>query len=499
MRFQARRALTPQHWRYRTRGFSSLPRLIRGCGFLCITVLFVVLCSRLARLTDSVAVPAAKISEPLNQAQQPPPGHVPIIPPSDSRPAETVSRNEVVVAEKQHETTTTLQPRIATESEAPLQLNEIGVAKSSQFQPRYLRISHSPKHVADIAFFLQLSESSVKMAPRLIDRLWHERNIILIHVDAKAPEKMVNDFKSRYSDKGKYSNIHFLPRESITYMGVTMILNTLSAVEYLLSLDQHWDYFINISGSCYPTVSVQNMRKILGQPRVLKQKVSFLQIAPNIKFWGDLKQSRFDLVFHDPAIGLAPGAAKETKLLETNGQHPLKDQLGIRFVHSEAWVTVHRSLATTAVRGSFARRLLVLLSNMKDPEEHFWPTLAWNVPELNRTLAHHAMRSVYWNLHGKFSGQHPYTIDQHREPNGDYSFWPKVKASPAFFVRKFSTPDSELMNMIDKYKSGVHPQPSMTSVQSSLKEVIYMTMCHADIERHWNSHLIVPCFKGGNL
>eukprot|EP00171_Calliarthron_tuberculosum_P015783 IDg15783t1 len=67
---------------------------------------------------------------------------------------------------------------------------------------------------------------------------------------------------------------------------------------------------------------------------------------------------------------------------------------------NEAWIVVHRSLIRAGARGSFARRLLVFLFDVKYPEEYFFPMLAWSDTMLSSTVTHHAMFAVFWHLNG---------------------------------------------------------------------------------------------------
>lgn len=385
--------------------------------------------------------------------------------------------------------------QISEDSSVPLEYNLDGLAKSSQF-PHYDHWEEN--HQANLAFFIQVSESNLPLVPRLIDRLWHEKNIIVLHIDAKVSEGLFNEFYKRYDGLEKYSNVHFLPRESITYMGVSMIVNTLNAIEYLLSHDQSWDYFINISGADYPCISATNLRIILGQPRVLKQGVSFVQLAPSDKFWNKMKTFRFDIQYADPALGMAPGSIVQTELLPTYIKHPLRDKLDVKFLQHEAWIIGHRKYVREAARGPYARKLLLLLSSAKDPEEHFFGMLGWNSPNLNKTMAHYAGRGVYWNINGVQSGQHPYTVDKNRDDGGNYDFWPRIQMKENLFVRKFSIPDSPLMDLIDKYKIGYGDDIDNAAVEDSFRKVLRMTMCQADIENNWYRPNIVPCFKNGN-
>lgn len=385
------------------------------------------------------------------------------------------------------------QPNLSVMDSVKQETTTVNIPSHRLTKGSYSYMNFNQQVEANIVFFLQLSLSSLPLAPRLIERLWHEKNILILHIDAKVPQSDVDKFEKKYARIPRYTNVHFLPRESITYMGITMLTNTLAAMEYALSLSAPWDYFINISGSDYPTVSVHNMRNLLGQPEIVGRKVSFLQYSPDQLFWKQLKLWRFDSQFVDPGIGIMPNVPVNTKLEQLSTKHPLSRRLDLVFVHSEAWVTAHRSFATQAARGSFARRLLALLGGMRDPEEHFFGMLAWNLKELNETTAHHAGRGIFWVLNGKKSGQHPHTIDQHTEPDGSYSFLPRILHSPNMFVRKFSTVDSPLMDTIDQMKSGVHQNPNTDSVKRSFEHLRFMTMCNADLKEHWNSPRIFPC------
>lgn len=379
-----------------------------------------------------------------------------------------------------------------------VQYNSDGVAISDQFPGVE---TWNEELQADVAFFVQVSEANMPLVTRLIERLWHERNIILVHIDKKAPDAAVESFMEQYKDKStqKYSNLHFLPRQSVTYSGVSMLLNTLSAMEYLLNLPQRWDYFINLSGSDYPCITARNLRILLGQPRINRQRVSFLQLGFTSEFEEKVKRFRLGQIHFDPSLGLLPGHSTDAELIHTYKVNPLADQLDIKFKQNEAWIMAHRSLAVSSVRSAFARRLLVLLAVSKDPEEHFFGMLAWNDPQFNRTLARYAGRGVYWTLNGKKSGQHPYQIDAHRNETGDFAFWKPVQNQPLLFARKFSIPDSPLMDLIDKYKSGVHPESDQERVRESLKKVRQRFMCHASIDKYWSSPKFLPCNSTGQF
>lgn len=378
-----------------------------------------------------------------------------------------------------------------------LELNYLGVARSSQFPP-YQQFDDSV--YADVCFFLQLSESSIKLAPRLLRRVWHPDNVIIVHIDTKVNDSLVLEFNNSIASADARGNVHMLHRETVTYAGISLLLNTLNAMEFALQLEQTWDYFINLSGSDYPLVSVDNIRNILGQPRILLQRVSFVQLCCGPQFWAKLKRYRFHLVFLDSALGLAPSVpgssvhGRRTQVKRLKQPRPKSaSNLDVQFVHSEAWVIAHRIMVHKATRSAYARRLLALLTNSFDPEEHFFAMLMWNT-KLNRTTARQSLRKVFWNVKGKKAGQHPFFVDVLKSDDGDYLLWKHISRAPDFFTRKFKHQDSQLMDRIDAKLSGVAPErKNETSVRRMLARVRTHAMCLADIERHWFSSSFNPC------
>lgn len=318
------------------------------------------------------------------------------------------------------------------------------------------------KH-ANIAFFVQVSEETLPMLPRLLLKLWHESNVYAVHFDAKIPKSDVDHFAKSLRTDNRFSNVYVMESEPITYMGVTMLLNTLSAIQLLLSKDAKWDYFINISGSDYPLMDVVGMRRLLGQPGVMDRKVNFVYLTPKISQWEATELARFRYAYFDTALGFRKDI--DHTLLKSYYKMPmhLKGMYGFTLVQGEAWIIGHRSLCEFSVQSGYARRLLVLMSNMQDPEEHFFQTLAWNHPQFNRTVPWHSLREILWNDANGKAGQHPFPVDRQSE-TGEWVFWTKLTYSPMFFTRKFRIPNCALMDHVDRMKSGNHEDPSHEAV-----------------------------------
>lgn len=339
------------------------------------------------------------------------------------------------------------------------------------------------KKKAKLAFFIQVSDSNLRLLSRLLIVMWHPHHLYLIHFDAKVNPATREQFVQTIQKNELLSdNVFVLEADVITYKGVSMLLNTLAAIEFLLEKSPDWDYFINLSGSDYPMVNSDTMSRILGESPIVSQNKSFIQIATNKRFWHSMKQSRFDLIYYDNALSM--NKSSSSKLLSTWIHHPLfhDHDVGIEFVQAEAWIIAHRSFAAHSVRSNQARKLLLLLSMMQDPEEHFFAMLAWNSPVFNQTLAHHSFRAVFWELHGKMSGQHPYYIDN-PDKDGSFPLWEgHLTLSRCFFARKVKHPHSPLLTRIDRFMSGTHPDVSKQSVSSNITAVRQFVHCIADVD-----------------
>lgn len=385
----------------------------------------------------------------------------------------------------------------------------------SQQQQNQLDNAKINNDIARIAFFIQVSSSNVRMLPRLLLKLWHPSHTYLIHFDLKINNITPRNFKRTIqANKKLATNVFFLPSDEITYKGVSMLLNTLSAMEFLLVLraQREWNYFINVSGADYPLVNAGVMGYVLGRREIDEKNMTFLQIAADKTFWNRMKHSRFDHIFYDTALSSTVTAGNtnnsaaagedahsdhhhhhhNTALIKTWVSHPLlsssskpndnndsSSSSSSQFIQAEAWIIAHHSFVHHAVHSTYARKLLLYLSLMQDPEEHFFAMLAWNTPRFNQTLSHHALRAIFWEYDGKMAGQHPYYVDEYNATMADFPFWKRhVRTSPCFFVRKVRRPRSGLLSRIDRYMSGTtHLKVDGEKVEMSVRSMKRFVEC----------------------
>lgn len=118
-------------------------------------------------------------------------------------------------------------------------------------------------------------------------------------------------------------------------------------------------------------------------------------------------------------------------------------------------MTLHRSYAQILLKSSYARRMLISFSYALEPEEHFFATVAYNMPQVNQSVVPHALRHVEWVHNGKHAGQHPYYVDIPTEDGTSWSFRQKIENSGCFFTRKIRSKDSKFLDFLDKHINGI--------------------------------------------
>lgn len=310
---------------------------------------------------------------------------------------------------------------------------------------------HSDLHVAppppeaDIAYFIQISASTLDHLPRLLDRIHHSRNHYAVHFDRKMHQESVEaKMKEIFMKRPHYKhNIIVLPSELITYRGVSMLLNTINAMRALLEHGATWHYFINLSGADYPVVSQITIRRLLGAH--VNAPLNFMSFAPK-ENWATTASYRMLPLYVDDALSMKNG--HNSKVTQLNVQNPLAGTMSVTLAHAEAWLIGSRDLCRFVVESGYARKLLLAMAYSVESSEHYFATLAWNHPRFNRTLVPNSLRHVVWHWNGKSAGQHPFYLDE-RDADGSFPLQGVIDQTPNLFIRKFKHANSPLMDQLD--------------------------------------------------
>lgn len=409
---------------------------------------------------------------------------------------------------------------------------------------------------ASIAYFLQVSSENVRLLPRLVRAVYHPDNVYAVHFDVKisaadvlaATQGMAAVLDGRDGARQRPitsttptsessfrpvlpANIHLMVRRTITYRGVTTVLNTLDGMELLTSRGAHWDYFINLSAADYPLLSVTAVRRLLGRPDVQKRAANFLTFHP-AESWEATTTSRFSRMTLDLGVAapagaaarLAPaaaasgpagqaatnaaslvpgasspnggvawntGATPESPLFRTGVDNPLLASRRGPLAKGGAWMILTRSFVIHALTSSDARRALLTVSTGLSASEHFFPTLLAASPVYWPTIVPHGLRAVYWDAPPPPKPteepvpvvQHPRVLDMDSHQGvasgggGGDDFLNRVASCPYLFARKFSRPTSPLLTYVDTHMNGL---AGAAADESAVNEVTERANRHMD-------------------
>lgn len=336
------------------------------------------------------------------------------------------------------------------------------------------------KNQASIAYFIQISDATMTLLPRLLKSLWHPQNVYVIHFDKKIPPwQREHAQTSLFNGHNNYhDNVKLMESEIVTYRGISMVLNILNAMQFALNMTQPWDYWINISGSDYPLISPTNQRKLLATHDFLEKQRSFFSISEK-DWWKDSEKYRFTRLFIDTSLSFNDS---ESKVVDSFTDQPISKMHNFTWIAAETWMILHRSYIDYLLKSPFARRMLLAFSYAIEPEEHYFATVAYNTPHINATIVPHAMRLVIWKFQGVHSGQHPYFIDQQTKEDKSWMFSDKVKESGCFFARKIRIPDSGFLKFIDTHVSGISSDANQADVKSFLESAGRTLQCVSHLQ-----------------
>jgi len=325
---------------------------------------------------------------------------------------------------------------------------------------RYL--SRHPKAdsaTESIAIFLQIQRSTLKLLPRLFNRIYHPGNVYVVHFDTGVTRTeglrwlMLANVSTVVRGELKLpSNVRIMPSETVNYMGISMTLNTINALQEALDYSTTWRYFINISGSDYPLLSPRVLRTLLSHPGYSREFFCFSPLKR--RFW-----HRFSFFSLDDA--LVPANVREN-IHQWLIPNPVAYSARTRMRKAEAWMIISRQFARYVTHSSFARRTLLLFAYSSMSDEMYFPTLASNSAFGGRTVDS-CMRQIKWFDGRQWADQHPLYMDDLYDRNltnnnnigNRIESQEKLQNYTAFFARKFRRVNSPYMDYIDRTRDSI--------------------------------------------
>lgn len=374
-----------------------------------------------------------------------------------------------------------------------------------------LENARAENQVANIAFFIQIYSKTIDLLPPLIDVIWHPDNIYAVHVDADVPDERMEAVDVILANP-KYSNVLLMPREHVTYLGITTLLSTLDAITFLLNQSTEWKYFINLSGADYPMIKPNHIRELLGSREIAGNRLNFVQAYDDPSVVRDqIYKSRFETMWVDSAlwmnIALHKGEERQSErckhgcLLKSDASaHPLLDhRFGeLPIVKTEAWVILHRSFAEYAVESPMSRRLQATLCNMACPEEFFFGTLLELAGEFSGSIVYDAFRCVLWT-HKRYKGSRPPELDSGVVANVTGI----LEESGAMFSRKMMKRESTVKAFVEHellglWDGGNEVRAGMSRSERYVERVRRRVRCMVGLRWKWRSHFhrYANCMQG---
>eukprot|EP00899_Mesostigma_viride_P015853 jgi/Mesvir1/24269/Mv10970-RA.1 len=292
---------------------------------------------------------------------------------------------------------------------------------------------------------------------RLLRAIYHEDNVVAVHLDAKAPGEELVALEAALGKDPLLRGMAFVvPRTGVVWGGVSMVTTALRLMSMLLRLDKpavRWSYWINLSGSDYPLMTQKSLR------RVLMSLPAPMDFMPAHEEYGLLplgKPSKWHrYLVDDPAIAhgillgrnrnvsaYSPSAAStQRNILSHFLRVPLgKDQLSFQWCK-----TVPPSYVFSRATCEFfvadpegtVRDALVHLSSSFASDEIFYPTVLANSPR-HRAWVHYPLMCTTWRP----NAAHPTTL------NASEQHWGFLTGCGTPFARKF-LPGSTVLDRID--------------------------------------------------
>jgi hypothetical protein len=110
-----------------------------------------------------------------------------------------------------------------------------------------------------IAYFIMIHHKP-EVFKKMFQKIYTKDQVYLIHIDRKAKPKVTEEIQLYLIN---FPNVYILEGINIVSGGFSMIQAEMNGMEFLLSVSQEWDYFINLSGEDLPLKSQNIIRQFL--------------------------------------------------------------------------------------------------------------------------------------------------------------------------------------------------------------------------------------------
>lgn len=272
-----------------------------------------------------------------------------------------------------------------------------------------------------IAYFI-LVHRFPEQFKRLFKALYHPENQYLIHLDKKASIEIYDDIKDFLTH---FANTHILESKNVVWGGYSMVQAELNGMSYLLKLNIHWDFFINLSGQDYPLKSQKIIREYLTK----NKGNNFLKIADQLTERPET-MNRIENHFTEITDGFSNTTHKRAYLKDV-----------VPYIGGQ-WMILTRQCCEFICNSGEAKKFEDYYKNTLIADESFFQTVLMNT-SFNGVLINDDKRAIIWI------------------PDGDIKLRPKtftkedikyLLEGDNLFARKFDDNiDCNIINNIEQY------------------------------------------------
>jgi hypothetical protein len=272
-----------------------------------------------------------------------------------------------------------------------------------------------------IAYFI-LVHRLPEQFKRLFKALYHPENHYLIHLDKKISIEVYDDIRDFLTD---FPNTYILESENVVWGGYSMVQVELNGMNYLLKLNVHWDFFINLSGQDYPLKSQKIIRAFLTQ----NKGNNFIKIADQLAIRPET-MNRIENHFVETENGFSGITYKRAYLKDV-----------IPYIGGQ-WMILTRECCEFICNSGEAKKFENYYTNTLIADESFFQTVLMNT-SFDGVLINDDKRAIIWIPDGEIKLR-PKTFTE-----ADIKF---LLEGGNLFARKFDDNiDKNIIDNLEKY------------------------------------------------
>lgn len=241
----------------------------------------------------------------------------------------------------------------------------------------------------------------------LLDAIYAEDCHYLLHVDLKSRMLVKENRRGVYAEVKRiladFPRVRLLPSRIVNWGGWTLTKIGLDAIDILLAAGE-WDYFVNLSGQCYPIKPMATIRRTLAEnyPMNYIETTAFADLPPDD--WHPRRYRMLETPF---------------RAIRLRGPRPLPKDFTLAWKGGQ-WVFLTRQFCQWQQEAPLARQIKAYLRHAYLSDELMFQTLLMNGPWRD-TQAPHFGREIQWPGPKTLTMEHARLLDE----------------STALFARKF--------------------------------------------------------------